>query len=73
MKGSWVNTSQRLPSNGLLVATKIDDKDGLRNECRLRRQNNLWFCHDGSMYVYYTPTHWFDENADPRLANWLKK
>jgi hypothetical protein len=24
----------------------------------LKRQGNLWYTPDGSMYVYYTPTHW---------------
>ena len=41
-----------------VVMTKIDDKDGVRNEQRLKRQGNLWFFPDMSMYVYYRPTHW---------------
>jgi len=40
----------------VLVMTKIDDGKGVRNEQTMRRQGNLWFA--GSMYVYYTPTHW---------------
>lgn len=40
------------------VLTKIDDEQGPRNEQKLKRQGNLWFFPDGSMYVYYTPTHW---------------
>lgn len=43
---------------GLVCMTKIDDADGARNECALRRTGNLWFVPDGSMYVYYRPTHW---------------
>lgn len=39
------------------VMTKIDDKDGVRNEQKMYRQGNLWWLEDGSMYVYYTPTH----------------
>lgn len=40
------------------VMTKIDDEDGVRNEQTLRKRGNLWWYPDGSMYVYYTPTHW---------------
>lgn len=40
------------------VWTKIHDDDGERNIAQLKRQGNLWFFPDGSMYVYYTPTHW---------------
>ena len=40
------------------VLTKIHDGHGARNEQPLKRQGRLWFCPDGSMYVYYTPTHW---------------
>jgi hypothetical protein len=43
---------------GVKVMTKIDDKDGVRNEQELRRRGRLWWAVDGSMYVYYTPTHW---------------
>lgn len=44
--------------NGVVVETKIDDWRGVRNEGRLKRSGRLWFLPDGSMYVYYTPTHW---------------
>lgn len=43
---------------GKVVLTKIDDKDGARNEQTLIRQGRLWFFPDKSMYVYYEPTHW---------------
>lgn len=49
---------------GVLVETKIDDEMGPRNEARLwqcrpdERSRPLWWPKDGSMYVYYTPTHW---------------
>lgn len=43
---------------GVTVDTKIDDVNGVRNEQPLRRSGRLWFVPDGSMYVYYTPTHW---------------
>lgn len=42
----------------VVVETKIDDKDGCRNQTTLRRSGRLWFFPDGSMYVYYQPTHW---------------
>ncbi len=43
---------------GVEVRTKIDDRDGIRNEQALVRKGRLWFYPDMSMYVYYTPTHW---------------
>ena len=43
---------------GDVVWTKIHDESGERNVALLRRSGNLWFFPDGSMYVYYTPTHW---------------
>lgn len=54
----WNECSKLLPPNGVVVMTKIDDHRGPRNEQTLKRSNNLWFVPDGSMYVYYTPTHW---------------
>lgn len=45
---------------GVVVRTKIDDSDGARNDQNLKRFNVLWYFPDGSMYVYYTPTHWAD-------------
>lgn len=50
--------------DGVVVETKIDDRNGERNIARLRKYQRsaetrpLWFLADGSMYVYYTPTHW---------------
>ena len=41
-----------------VVMTKIDDEKGVRNEQTLKLIGRLWFYPDGSMYVYYTPTHW---------------
>jgi len=40
------------------VMTKIDDEHGVRNEQPMKRRGRLWWFTDGSMYVYYTPTHW---------------
>ncbi len=54
----WTKTIDILPQEGLVVQTKIDDDMGCRNEQTLKRSGNLWFYPDGSMYVYYRPTHW---------------
>jgi hypothetical protein len=54
----WIPVAEQLPPNSVLVDTKIDDADGVRNEQPLTRQGRLWFFSDGSMYVYYEPTHW---------------
>lgn len=54
----WRKTSEQLPTEGIVVDTKIDDEHGCRNKQRLYRRGNLWYLADGSMYVYYTPTHW---------------
>jgi hypothetical protein len=43
---------------GVVVRTIISDRDGDRNDQQLRRTGRLWWLADGSMYVYYTPTHW---------------
>ena len=51
----WIKVSERLPKNGEVVLTKIDDDEGVRNCARLMRDGRLWFFPDGSMYVYYTP------------------
>jgi hypothetical protein len=54
----WIDARVRVPPDGEAVETKIDDKDGVRNEQRLKRQGRLWYFEDMSMYVYYRPTHW---------------
>lgn len=54
----WVSVNESLPEDGVVVDTKIDDDGGVRNTQLLKRQGRLWFFRDGSMYVYYTPTHW---------------
>lgn len=43
---------------GRVVETKIDDVGGVRNVQTLKRIGQLWFVPDGSVYVYYWPTHW---------------
>jgi hypothetical protein len=42
----------------VLVETKIDDGDGVRNVQCLRRSGRLWFIPDTAVHVFYTPTHW---------------
>ena len=60
----WKRCSDQLPPLDVEVMTKIDDSKGCRNEQALKRYQrepntrSLWFYPDGSMYVYYTPTHW---------------
>lgn len=54
----WIDVREQLPPNGAVVNTKIDDAKGVRNVQRLKRSGNLWFVPDGSIYVYYEPTHW---------------
>lgn len=54
----WYISRSMLPPENLVVETKIDDERGCRNQQKLKRIGNLWYFPDGSMYVYYTPTHW---------------
>jgi hypothetical protein len=60
----WVSVKDELPPLNVVVETKIDDQDGVRNVSKLKRYQrepgcrSLWFLPDGSMYVYYEPTHW---------------
>lgn len=54
----WISVEDKLPGQNKVVYTKIDDDKGIRNIQQLKRYNSLWFYPDGSMYVYYTPTHW---------------
>lgn len=54
----WRRTVDILPEEGVVVKTKISDEKGERCYKLLQREGNLWFYPDGSMYVYYTPTHW---------------
>ena len=58
MDQTWIAVADRLPENGEIVHTVISDGYGARNDTILKRLDTLWFVPDGSMYVYYTPTHW---------------
>ena len=55
----WIRVSEKLPLENKIVETRIDDGKYIRrNEQQLKRRGSLWYLPDGSMYVYYTPTHW---------------
>ncbi len=54
----WKKCADRLPPIDLVIMTKIDDGNGIRDVQELKFNGRLWFIPDGSMYVYYTPTHW---------------
>lgn len=55
----WIKVDDQKPPMCEVVMTKIDDEAGCRNEQTLKLvSGRLWFFPDGSMYVYYTPTHW---------------
>lgn len=54
----WIECEAQLPPDDLVVETKIDDAQGIRNEQKLVRNGRLWFLPGGTVYVYYTPTHW---------------
>ena len=56
----WISVEEKLPPENKTVETWIDDGKYIRNEQELKRCGNLWYLPDGSMYVYYTPTHWRD-------------
>lgn len=58
MENEYIKCADQLPDERVIVATKIDNEKGCRNETLLWRQGGLWFVPDGSMYVYYSPTHW---------------
>jgi hypothetical protein len=50
-------TIDNAPDN-IVVWTRIADEKGVRNEQKLKKSGGLWFVPDGSIYVYYAPTHW---------------
>ena len=54
----WRSVENDPPPDKTVVDTIIaDDCDG-HNRQELKRSGRLWFIPDGSMYVYYVPTHW---------------
>jgi hypothetical protein len=62
----WIKCAEMLPPKNVVVWTKIHDDEGERNVQELKRSGNLWFVPDGSMYVYYKPTHW--QFTEPTIA-----
>jgi hypothetical protein len=58
----WISITEKLPQEGVIVPTKVHDDNGCRNEQELKRIGNLWLFPDGSMYVYYNPTHWMERD-----------
>lgn len=62
----WIDAAVRVPPEGELVDTKIDDEHGPRNHQQMSRRGRLWFA--GDMYVYYTPTHWRPLSAGDERA-----
>jgi hypothetical protein len=58
MMDDWHSTREALPPEGVTVETMIKDVWGEHNVAPLKRNGRLWFMPDGSMYVYYSPTHW---------------
>lgn len=54
----WKLITKESPPKNMVVKTKIDDANGVRNEQELKWDGKFWWLPDGSMYVYYTPTHW---------------
>lgn len=57
----WIKITDRRPPEKMLLKTKIVDADGKEhNQEELILSKRLWWLPDMSMYVYYTPTHWWD-------------
>ena len=56
----WRKITEEHPPQNRVILTKIEDGEGTRNEQELRFDGKFWWVPDGSMYVYYTPTHWMD-------------
>jgi hypothetical protein len=64
----WHATVQSLPPENEVVMTVIDDAKGRRNERLLKRQGVMWFCPDGQLYMYYTPTHWKEQGETQSIT-----
>ena len=55
----WKKINQEHPPINKWIKTKIEDEHGTRNEQYLKFDGKLWWM-DADIYVYYTPTHWYD-------------
>ena len=60
---NWKQTAQELPPENVVVST-ISPASGM--EQTLKREGNLWWAPDGSMYVYYTPSMWRFLEPEPQ-------
>lgn len=58
MDSIWRRIDTQPPPQDTVVETKILDYRGERNIADLKLVDRLWWLPDGSMYIYYTPTHW---------------
>lgn len=58
----WIEIDPEFPEEGKVVLTKIQDQGGIRNIQKLVRQGPLYYFPDMSMYVYYTPTHFLQDD-----------
>lgn len=56
----WRLISEFKPPKNKIIKTKLHDENGIRNETFLIWDGRLWWLKDKSIYVYYTPTHWFE-------------
>lgn len=64
----WVKFSDEKPPEGETVDT-YKEQDGERTmQQKLKRKGSLMFFPDMSIYVYYTPTHWW-KNPDVLAMN----
>lgn len=54
MSTQWTPCTSNLPPDDVVVDTISEG--GIQQH--LKRSGRLWFVPDGTMYAYYTPTHW---------------
>ncbi len=52
MSTNWKPASEA--PEGVVVETRVNDGE----VTKLKRRKRLWFVPDGTMYVYFTPTHY---------------
>lgn len=52
---NWISIKDQLPEENVLVNAKLGR---YRIVEKLKRVGNLWFCPDGSLYVWGAPTHY---------------
>lgn len=52
---SWISIKEQLPEENVLVHAKLGR---FRIVEKLKRIGDLWFCPDGSLYIWLRPTHY---------------